>query len=287
MRKALFYLLTGSLSFFLGQAAFAYDSNLPYPGDNSAEGMHTALNLANMKREVEEARCNECWFFGVGFGPAWVKPKNSLTTIPNQTPFPPPGNVDQYAGNNDAVSSPVFSAVGGYRWVTSRTWPYSYSVGLRYRYFFTSDVDGDVILESRNPINNNYSFSAASTMQVLTLFAKTELVRFGDFAPYISVGLGGSMNNFNSYSEVPKAGVTSRVSPGFGKKSTIDVEYEAGFGLDYYVRRLVLLSAEYDYLNLGSLASGNGSAAWSATHLNFGDVTAHTLLFSATYIFRE
>ena len=243
--------------------------------DDSPEAIHAGLDAAAMKKQVEYDRCPACWFFGLGGGAAWVKPTNTTQRI----------LADQYV-TNSPQSSPMIMVHGGYRWGSHRHWLPDFYLGGRYRYFMTNYIRGNVLINA-NPQQSNYTFSVPSTMHVFTLYGKLDLCRFDDFAPFVLMGAGFALNIFNPYSELPNAGVAARTSPVFGEKKTVNVAYEAGIGLDYYINTQLFLSAEYDYLNMGVLSSSVGAGAWSANSMSFGDMTSHSVLFSATYLFHE
>lgn len=247
-----------------------------------ADSLDEIRSLPAPKRVMHERNCyKKCWFTGLGLGVAWV----SNMTIPNGNGFSPPANVDQYVPNSSLLSSPVFSLDGGYRLLTAYKFPYAFSVGLRYRYVSLNSLEGDVIEESNSSLFNNYTYKVSFSSNVVTAIGKMDLVRWGNFAPYVVGGVGVARNNAENYSETAKPGVTPRVSPAFDSRSSTDFAYEAGVGVDYYVKKAIILSTSYDYLNLGTLKTGNGTQNWSQTSLEVGSASVNTVMFRATYIF--
>ena len=269
-QKTLHFLLFLSL-FSVFSSALADDDYDHY--DDSPAAIHAALDAAALKNQVTYDRCPACWYFGMGVGGAWVKPISIKQTILS----------DQY-NNNNPNTSPILLIQTGYRWATHRHWFPNFYLGGRYRYFFSHNINGNVLIGS-NPNASNYTFSVSSTINLLTLSGQLDLCEFNGFAPFISFGAGFAFNYFNQYSESPNLGVAARNNPSFASKNNIDLAYEAGAGLSYYVGPQLFLSAEYDYINTGALSSKVGSYAWSSQTMNFGDTASQTILFSMSYLF--
>ena len=284
MRKLSFSSLVFLLALIPLKNIFAYDYNTPNVTEDASASIEDAIRNDAIKQDIKLLRCEKCWFVGLGVGAGSVTSKDTVNNIDNGSGFPPPGNMDQYTTNGSNPWAALISANFGYRFLIEPGWPKAVSVGLKYRFLLNGKVEGNTIEETNPTTFNNYDFTLSSDSNVLTLFAKVNLANFGDFSPYVSAGVGGDINSTN-YSETA-TGATARISPNFSSKTNFGFAYELGAGVDYYLRRLVILSLGYDYLYLGAAAAtGNGTVNWSTSSLNFGAQTANTVLFQTTFIF--
>lgn len=234
-------------------------------------------------KEAEAALKNH-GFIGGGVGFTSASPQTTTNSLNNGFGSPPAANTDIYNTNGSNFSALV-DLEGGYQISTIRDWFPAYYVGLRYRYLIDANVTGNVIQLSNDTSFNNYNFTVTSSPQVFTVFGKFPIKNFGHFSPYISAGLGLAVDIVSGYSEA-STGATPRQSPDFGSQTNIGMAYEAGMGLDYLLGKKWIFSAEYDYLYLGgSIATGTGSADWSADSLDFGALSANTFLMKVSYLF--
>jgi len=220
-------------------------------------------------------------FMGIGGGVQYPQ-FNSNTSVNNGSGFPPPYDSDLYTFKKD--SHPFFTLFGGYRFERENQWIPAYSIGGYYQYLLSNDV-GNTITQFSTPGFTNYSYSWNITSQVLLALAKVDLFEFKHIMPYISGGIGGTYIRTSGYSESPLSGVTPRISPGYNDKTTFQFAYTVGLGIDYQIAKQFILSAGYEYLNLGNIKSGTGSGAWSGASLNLGSYHTNEIVMSVTYLF--
>lgn len=220
------------------------------------------------------------WFADIDLGVMQGNASDSLT-VANGSDYPPPLNVDNYSKGS---TTPVMLGLQvGHRWQRDAKWVPAYALALRYQHLFVSDVKGSITQYSL-PEYNNYSYRWGVESNVLSLYSKFDLAKYGRVMPYVDVGLGLSINRSISFEETAYPGITPRISPDFGAKASTQFAYNVGAGLDFVLSSKLLLSVGYDYQQFGSMTSGPGKSTWSGERLSLGNFTGNTALVGMTYL---
>ncbi|MHB1947709.1 MAG: outer membrane protein [Gammaproteobacteria bacterium] len=227
------------------------------------------------------------WFFGLGGGAAWTHVGHSSTTVPNGSDTPPPTNVDAYSITNPKVVANM-QLMLGYRWHIENLCYLPYlSLYLQYRHNFNANLHGTIEQYSL-PDFLNYRYRMNYDSDLITLNGKFDLVEFYHIMPYLAGGLGVIINHLNNYNETAFVGVTPRTSPHFNGISTTNFAGTLGAGLDFILTKNLWLTLGYEHVFVsGHLKSGSGTAAWSGTTLNFGNVRTDNVFLSLTANFPQ
>ena len=220
------------------------------------------------------------WVFTGGVGAQYPQ-FNARMNVNNDSGFPPPSNNDLYTTNQNY--QPLVLASLAYRIKRDNQWLPAYALGLQYQHDFAANV-GNNVLQYSLPEFYNYNYSWNIASDIFLLIAKINIFEYGLFSPYIHAGIGTSFNNAGNYSESPTAGVTERVSPGFSSYTSTHFAYSLGAGIDFQVTEQVIVSAQYQYQNLGNVKSANGNGTWSAQSLDLGTYSTNAVLLSVSYV---
>lgn len=229
---------------------------------------------------LKEPLSSSGWYVGVDLGLQHNELAHSMT-VDNGSNFPSPLNVDIFTTNENNQANLGFS--GGYRWNKSSRWMPVYYFGLRYNHLFSTSV-GQTITQYSLPQFTNYGYDWDVSSDLLLASGKVNLFRANRILPYLSGGLGLARNQTSDYSELAFSGVTPRISPAFGDKSTNHFAYVLGAGVDVNLTRQLILSLGYEYRNLGKVSSGSGVSTWSGQFLNLGSYESNAATLSATYL---
>lgn len=220
------------------------------------------------------------WFAGIDLGGIQSNVSGSLT-VANGSDYPPPLNVDNYSKSQ--TSPMMLGAQIGHRWMRDEQWVPAYALALRYQHLFVSDVKGSITQYSL-PEFKNYSYQWGVGADVVSLYSKFDLAKYGRVMPYVDVGLGLSFNSSVNFNETAYVGVTPRINPAFGAKTSAQFAYNVGAGLDFSLSPQLLISVGYDYQQFGNMASGQGESTWSNERLSLGNFTGNTALVGMTYL---
>lgn len=213
-----------------------------------------------------------------------VKPdQNPTLAVANGSNYPSPHQFDQYTTSNS--SSTTFGYRVGYHWSRSKTWLPEVYAGFGYRHIANNDLGG-YIYQYSLPQFKNYQYQWEVKNDVLSLFTKLTVKRMGHFLPYISASLGRSWNQAHHFDESPLLNVTPRVNPDFANAHFQTFAYSLGLGVDIPVKSNMLLSCGYEYFNLGSMHSENGSLTWSKERLDYSNYSLNAFLVSLSYFFQ-
>lgn len=222
------------------------------------------------------------FYFGVGLGKMFYNLSED-NRIGTGSGWP-----DDYYGTHSISNELYGFLAAGYEWERQETWFPNYSLGLRYMYASSALISG-YIEQYSLPEFQNYRFSY--NVQILNLLGvfKVDLYRFHNFMPYILLGAGVASYYASDYKEYALSTVTPRVSPGFGSHSGNNFAYELGVGIDYALRENLTMNIEYDYMNNGTVKTGNGADYSTLTGTNYDNeslenkITASTLFVGLTY----
>lgn len=243
-------------------------------------GIFSSLALASSSSlSKREARP---WFVGAALGWAWPSFSKSHTSVLNGSSQPAPANSDAYSMSTPNSAADV-SLFAGYRWMREARWFPLYSLALRYQYLASFKMNGTVQQYSL-PDFSNYHYQVQGNSSIFTVQAKANIYEYRSFSPYVSLGLGVAFNTMGDYKETAVSGVTPRISPAYRSKTSSDVAYNLGAGLDYFVRPNVTVSLGYEFAVLGNVQTGNGTGEdWTDASLKFGRLSTHTVLLSVAY----
>ncbi len=198
----------------------------------------------------------------VGTGPGW----------PN----------DRYHGRGiDTVAA--FSLLGGYRWSRDGEWLPFYSLSARYAYALPAKTRG-TLFQFNVPQFNNYHYQYKVQRQSILGVAKANLYNYHRFMPFLTAGLGESINRVKRFSETPMPTIISRTSPGFQNKSNHEFSYIIGAGIDYLLANNLWMGLEYSYGHYGEARSGKGVGGFAAERLK-STFTDNSIAYSINYFF--
>ena len=220
------------------------------------------------------------WFVAIGGGAQQIKPDATLI-VENGSGFPAPYNLDQYSTNKKNAAQLALEA--GYHWSNNQFWFPAYQIGLRYHALFPANIGGQVTQYSLGEFTN-YDYSWKLSSNVLLASAKLDLLSCYQLQPYFRGGVGLAINRASSYSETALANVTPRISPAFANDNEYSFAYNLGVGLDWAASQNIQINAGYDYLNMGSMQSGDGQDTWSGTALHAGGYDSHMVYLGLTYL---
>lgn len=209
---------------------------------------------------------------------------DSGMNVDNGSDFSAPYNYDTYTTQRHP--SPMMILAVGRRWVRDTKWLSSFSMGLSYQNLFATNAGGRVIQYS-DPEFTNYNYHLNLSSNILMAFVKANLFSYRFVSPYVNVGVGCAFNRTSNYTETALPNVTPRVSPGFASETLNQFAYQAGVGVDFQLTRQLILSAGYEYLNLGSFSSWTGAGPWYNQTLNLGKYRANTAIVSVNYLIDE
>lgn len=201
--------------------------------------------------------------------------------VNNGSGFAQPFNLDQYTTNERDQGLIGLSA--GRRWQRSTPWFPAYSLGLRYNYLFPTNA-GRQVIQYNLPQFTNYNYNWKLSSNVFLASGKLNIFQSGGFLPYVQAGAGFSANRSSIYHEYATGSVTPRISPAFTGNTKTEFAYSLGAGLDYLVRPRFILSAGYEYKNLGHFNSGRGLGDWAAESLSLGTYQTNGVTIGASYL---
>lgn len=222
-------------------------------------------------------------FLGADGRWAWTH-ADTNTNVPNGSTAQPPYNADLY--NIDSRHSRgSFSLYGGYRFaVVNKNVP-DFKLALRYQHLGNFKING-MIEQYSQPKFTNYNYNLHLSSNAITLQGTFDLYHFDAFSPYISAGIGLSFNRLASYNEQAVPQVIPRISPQFQTRTTHDVTYNLGLGINYQINHRAWTSLGYEYADLGKAKTNKGVGAnWTKESLSLGNLKAHSLVLGIFYQF--
>lgn len=174
------------------------------------------------------------------------------------------------------MDTPITSFTIGYKFA-------NYSLGLRYSYLFSTQIDGRISLMGGR-IPNAYRYSYKINSQTLMLVGKVGLYSCQKFKPYLIFGIGAAANNFSNYTENVIINTLPELSPDYGNKITTQLAYSLGLGFSYQWSKHWQTAIEYQWQNLGKASSTYGKGSYSNDKLT-QDYQLNTLMLHLTYVF--
>lgn len=221
------------------------------------------------------------WFLAAQAGAGTYRSEDQIK-VNNGSGFVSPYHEDRYTTRSP--TEPVLGLETGFRWQTTDKWLPAYTLGLRYRHFFAGQI-GENVVQFSLPEFTNYDYQWELSSNVWMLASKLNLMQYKALMPYVSGGVGISMNQASSYYETAFSGVTPRISPEFSNHTRHNFAYSLGAGLDWEVHSNLVLSLGYEFNDFGRFSSGNGYASWADEVLTLSSVRANSILFGAAVLF--
>lgn len=219
------------------------------------------------------------WLVGIGTGEQYSHFKKNVT-LNNGSNLPAPYYRDIYSTRK--INRPMLDITIGKRFVRDNPWLPIFSLGLFYQHRFATNI-GNTITQYSLPEFNNYQYRWDVSSNLLLAFLKLNLFECGKFSPYIFGGAGTAFHH-SHYRETALPGVTARLSPRFSTKTSTRAAYGLGGGLDFQFAKQAIFSVEYQYQDIGVVATGKGKSTWHGKSLHMGPSYANTLLFNLSYL---
>jgi opacity protein-like surface antigen len=222
----------------------------------------------------------DSWFIGIGSGAAWMKFPHR-TKVANSTPIVPPW-VDTFSIKRPSAQA-IVSLLAGYRWSRAQEFFPYYSLAFNYKHQFSTRVSG-TIGQFRSSEFESYHYKLHVFSDIFTLNGKLNLYQWKVILPYVSAGLGASLNHTGRYLETVLPFVhPSRMSTNYERKDRTRFTYLFGAGFDVILNKIFWADIGYEFANLGQFKTGRGSDTWHSAHINFRRAWNHTVLASITY----
>jgi opacity protein-like surface antigen len=195
--------------------------------------------------------------------------------------LPPPYDFDSLSTKTRWGA--VAGVGAGYRWQPNTKWLPAYSVGLRYKHYFNTNLGEKVSQFSLAEFTNYYNWNVAADLVMVS--TKLNIIQIGHFLPFINAGAGLAFNRTSNYYEIPGPDEELRDNPGFKNNHTCRFTYSFGAGVDWQVRPQVIVSLDYEFQDLGSLYSGSGVNNFANGSLTSKIYQSNNILLSLTYLF--
>lgn len=218
------------------------------------------------------------WYVDAGLG--WVFNQKLGTTYL--------ANLDLGPENDEIYTGPKVKRVpmgflsGGYVWSRQANWFPMTSLGLEYSYAMPAKTVGT--LETYSDPSDSHEYQYKVSHHTLQLVGKVDLLRWQQWMPYLSAGLGTTWNRFARYSEEPLAG-REKPSPEFPSKTKLNFSYSLGTGVDYIFAKNLWGSLGYRYDHLGWIKTGDSNREFFTGDKLKDTLQAHTLVLSLRYLF--
>lgn len=261
----------------------------PIPSVYEVKRVAAVLNEPHEQRQLKIHKPNAAqrptgnWYLSVGGGGQYPLGMDTLQ-VNNGSDFSPPYSMDLYSIQTG--NSGVFALVAGRSWQQDKPYLPRYALGLMWQHMFKSQLNGQVTQYS-DPLFTNYDYQLNVQSDAILAYGKVNVFQWKRMAPYLNIGLGGSINQVSNYNETALSGVNSRVSPGFQNNSASQFAYLLGAGIDLFATEQWSFSAGYNYVNLGSVSSGFGLSTWSGEKLNLGSNATNEFLLTLNFQFDD
>lgn len=212
---------------------------------------------------VAHAAPQNGWWLSLGGGimAATTPTAQDINWIAQSTPI-------TYAPQTAGTGATVLLGYG-YQYALESTLFPAIRLGAQYQYLAPITIKGG----STGSIIADYDYQDKVSSNVLWLDSQFDIVTLGKFTPYIEVGVGAALNNFNGYSETYAADEVHPPVGGnamnFANKSSVQVATKAGVGINYNITvkqgKTLAIGAFYNYVNLGNANSGAAPLSGSPT----------------------
>jgi len=192
---------------------------------------------------------------------------------------------NRYSINSDSQNEPLFGIGAAYNWAFNSV---AFNLGAS-AYYLRTSVSG-----INSPFINIPTLSAPTLdynvighSYAIMLEPKFILTEY-TWQPYILGGAGLSYNRFSGYTEnssIPGSGASPTKFP-FTNKSTSQLAYELGIGIQHYFRianHTPILALDYRYINWGDAKLGN-TASTPSNNLSFGELYTTAITLSLIWL---
>lgn len=222
------------------------------------------------------------WYWGIGGGVERLKGNRTfqVTSSPCDLTLAP--ETDFYTTKKSNIG--LLDLSGGRIWQRRTIWFPAFGTSIRYRHLFRTNIGNQIQQFSLMNVPT-YDYHLDISSNIVTLQGKIDLAHYSIMAPYASVGLGFASTHVESYNEAPIGLTPNRANPGYASKTNNHFAYNLGAGLDFKFSRQVIISAGYEYQQLGNLISGYGSDSWAEERLNLGRYAGNVFLVSISFLF--
>ena len=142
---------------------------------------------------------------------------------------------------------------------------------------------GGDVWEDADPDFNNYFYHYRVRSTRVSLKGKLSKEMSMGIAPFVSASIGAAVNNARSYGEVAKI-PEEVVPPPFRNRSTTQLTYALGIGLQKAIDEHVAVGIGYEYADLGSATLGRafGQPQNAGPHLS--NITTHSAMLYVSYV---
>lgn len=179
----------------------------------------------------------------------------------------------------------LISLSGGYVWSKPSTWLPFIHLGLEYSYFLSTRAKGLIEdYSEKTEIHYNYQYNVKN--QLVYLRGKINLVRWQNWMPYLSVGLGNSWNRLSDHSEQAITQIdSSHKDPRFPNKTTTHFSYSLGIGIDYMFTKQLWGNLGYRFDQIGPIQTGTSTIfIFEGKNINTS-MNTHSFIGSLRYFF--
>jgi opacity protein-like surface antigen len=222
------------------------------------------------------------WYVEVTGGAEAPLADNRMTVSNGYEAFLPPPFDNDYLTTKTRWGA-VLGIGAGYRWQPNNSkWFPAYSVGVRYRHYYPTNLGDEVSQFSLPEFTNGYNWNLAADAVMLT--GKLNILQFHQFLPFLNASAGLAFNRTYNFYETPSADVDPAPQPGFRYNHTCRFTYSFGAGVDWQVKPKVILSLAYEFQGLGSLYSSTGYNNYADSALYSKVYQSNNILLSLTYL---
>lgn len=225
--------------------------------------VYAVFVLCQLLYSINSFAANQ-WFLeaGAGAGRSYLP---GSTTVDNGAPYP--YNNDVYSIQNMSLNLLQFGV--GYRMGEEKPFLPFYSVEVNYQHYNNGRINGYVTQYGLSEFTN-YRYSMQAASDVFMLAGKWDLAEWHRLLPYLSAGIGASLNHVSNYQETALDNVTPRISPNYAGNTEKNLAFSIGAGLDVILTENYWLTLGYQRLFQYDVKSGSGVDSWSGSKLDFG-----------------
>jgi Outer membrane protein beta-barrel domain len=234
------------------------------------------------QERIQSCNCSpksfSSWYMDMGLG--WIFDSKIATGYLNNFELPP----DQYNAPK-IQDNTLISLSGGYVWSKPSAWLPFIHLGLEYSYFLSTHANGFIEdYSEKTDIHYKYQYNVAN--QLVYLRGKINLVRWQNWLPYLSVGLGNSWNRLSDHSEQAITHIdSSHKDPRFPTKITTHFSYSLDIGVDYIFTKHLWGNLGYRFDQIGPIQTGTSNIfIFEGENINTSMKT-HSVIGSLRYFF--
>lgn len=246
--------------------------------------LFSILALLSFSASILAWNVSDDWYLGGGIGSKFQDIKNPKITTGTTTPD------DIYLTDKKNPDALFFVNFG-------RSWPFDNSwkknpnskffnnIGIDFSYSFSPSKAHGIVEKYSDPVFRNYDFNYKLQSHTFMVQGILDVYKHNLFIPYVSVGLGFSLNSFSDYSESARSGVSMpRINPDFSDKIDFIPIYQVGLGVYINLDRRLRLNFGYRFGHSGDFESGSGKDAYDAVNLKNRTELHQTLIVGINYL---